>query len=543
MATRNRIFQIWTLLFAVSFSFTTVGQDTPDPFLSNRNTQGGNPSTNSTKEGWSETRTRIDHLDAITSGGLDCPVIVVGKTVYSTETLQPVSELEADYSENFLTALSGNGQYFAVASKSVRRDDTSVFVFDVKTGKKISEIPGAEDEILDNLQITRDKYVVTCGRAKPVISVWSAATGQLVKEFIVNEDTRLSSGHLTFTKDGQYMAVVQSKALNVFKVAESKVVARMEPPNFAGEPNRVSFTTDHISIYARIQDLNFSPAGTELAAFSTDSGNRIYAWDDKANLKHKVKFEKTQDSNLFLENSLQWLPDGKSWLVAGNLIDRELGIVLLAFKHTGTARVKFYVHDQNWIIARLSNKPTELTKVSIPWEDINRSRDAIVQKVPAYLAPYSKVDVRVKIDTIRGPADSAHQTIVDGLSKRLARDGIQVQNGASNYFVLRFSEEKGESLPIYERQSRFDRRGTDTGRTAIEARGALIVEFYGEGLANPLWRAALRAQSARNFREAINDASIRKSMLSHLKHELEIMKLPYFIPKDDKLLALPIIIE
>ena len=150
MATRTRIFQIWTLLFAVSFSFPTVGQETPDPFLSNRNTQGGNPLTNSTKEGWSETRTRIHHLDPITSGGLNCPVIVVGKTVYSTETLQPVSELEADYAENFLTALSANGQYFAVASKSMRREDTSVFVFDGKTGKKISEIPGTEDETLDN---------------------------------------------------------------------------------------------------------------------------------------------------------------------------------------------------------------------------------------------------------------------------------------------------------------------------------------------------------------------------------------------------------
>lgn len=165
-----------------------------------------------------------------------------------------------------------------------------------------------------------------------------------------------------------------------------------------------------------------------------------------------------------------------------------------------------------------------------------------MQKVPAHLAPYSKVDVRVKIDTIRGPTNSAHQTIVDALSKRLARDGIQVQNGASNYFVLRFSKEKGESLPTYERQSRFDRRGTDTGRTAIKAKGALI-EFCSEGLAKPLWRAALRAQSSRNFREAINDASIRKSMLSHLEYELRNMKLPYFIPKDDKLLALPIIIE
>ena len=77
----------------------------------------------------------------------------------------------------------------------------------------------------------------------------------------------------------------------------------------------------------------------------------------------------------------------------------------------------------------------------------------------------------------------------------------------------------------------------------LSPRQRRILELTADGEAAPLWREALDASSARSFREDINDANIRKTMLESLTRQIGELYLPYFIPKDEKRLALPVVFQ
>ena len=94
--------------------------------------------------------------------------------------------------------------------------------------------------------------------------------------------------------------------------------------------------------------------------------------------------------------------------------------------------------------------------------------------------------------------------------KRLQNDGIRVEAGRPTTFRLRFSENAGDTLPIYERQNPFDFQGRDTGRTATEAEGSLVVELVAGD--KTLWRDTISASSSRSFREEINDTTVRNNI-------------------------------
>jgi hypothetical protein len=98
-------------------------------------------------------------------------------------------------------------------------------------------------------------------------------------------------------------------------------------------------------------------------------------------------------------------------------------------------------------------------------------------------------------------------------------------------------------LAIYARQSRFDFRGTDTGRKATEAKGEASVELFGSGSTSPLWREMLHSSNARSFDKEITDATVRQSMLDQLSQQLNRLNLPYFMPESEKFVPLPVVVD
>lgn len=295
-------------------------------------------------------------------------------------------------------------------------------------------------------------------------------------------------------------------------------------------------------MYAWIQDMAFSPDGKELAAVTTHPDNRLLCWNQKSKLEANVPY-KLIGRKAFAKHNIQWFPDAKHWMVAGHIIERSTGNVLLAFDLPFATEAEMYVIDQDTLIGRLPRKRNELSRVTIPWTKIAASQAAIAKKTPAYVAPYQPVDIHVELGDLHGDAKATEESITKALTERLHRNGIIFKPGAETYFKLRFSESKGDALPIYERQSPFDRQGRDTGRTATEAKGNLIVELYVEDKEQPIWRDNIKAKSGTSYREEINDLTLRKSMLSQLSHSLGKIQFPYFMPKDDKLIALPVILE
>jgi hypothetical protein len=540
-------FLLATFLLATSAGLSIASGQDDDPFAKSASEGGdsnwGNGDANDSD--WQGGQATIDDRAIITSGGIDCPVILGGSTVVSTDKLKLIGKLDCKFRSSTLTALSNDGTFFAVASKTTNQKDTSVAVYDLKTGKKTCDIPGSEDEILDVLLLTRGKYVVTAGRSSPIIRVWNGETGKSVKEFEMPERSRLDQGKVAFTSDGKYMAVIRQKELVVLQVSSGKVVATMEPPTHVdqnGDPTSRSSSNDHVFIYSSIQDLEFPPSGTELAAVSTSRGHRMLCWNKNAKLVVNQPFSLVQRNSSW-ENDIQWMPDGKSWLVGGNLVERITGRVLLAFEKKFASDVQLLVHDQNTILGRLGSAPNIISKVEVPWDKISRAQQAIADKEPALIAPYQAVDIRLEFGDTLGALGDARKSIIDAVKSRLNRDGIEYEVGAANYFKLRFSEALGDTLPIFERQSVFGGRGRDTGKTMTETKGSLVVEFFAAGAAQPAWREVLDAKSSRRFRQEINAQSVRESMLDRLSRELEQMQFPYFMPTDEKLPALPMIIK
>ncbi|MDB5353829.1 MAG: hypothetical protein JWN24_282 [Phycisphaerales bacterium] len=509
-----------------------------------------------------EVRIPIDSNEQVTYGPPGCPVIVTGSRAWDVRQGTIRSELDGKVESNAVTALSDDGKYFAAGIKSANQEDTTVRVWSTETGAKIFDIPGTPKRYVDLILISRNKYVILGGRLTPDFQVWDLQEGKAVKPIDVKAD-RLERGKAAFSLDGAtFVAVVQNK-LTLFRTATGKPVTVMSPPRHLavdGAPaaapalakpprvrtNRSTPTADiRDSIDANMtlgamQALSFSPDGKEIAAISTHPTPRLMVWDNKG----KLLFDEplAVPWMALLESTLQWLPDKSGWLVNGYVIDRDLKRPIIAIQKQFARAARVCVWDSEHLIGAMSKNAAQLESYPIPWKDIRQSIALMHNADATLLGPSRPVSISAEF---AGQVEDAQtgQLIADALEQRLKRDGIKVAPGSDTVFHLRLSEAAGDTLPIHERQSPFDFRGRDTGRTIAERQGSLVIELTAKGESSPLWRETIAATSARSFREEINDASVRKSMIESLTRQLHELSVPYFVPKDQKSLALPVIIQ
>jgi hypothetical protein len=141
-------------------------------------------------------------------------------------------------------------------------------------------------------------------------------------------------------------------------------------------------------------------------------------------------------------------------------------------------------------------------------------------KAPSFLTPGEAVSLELVLTGLRGEEAETRRVLTDAITRRLSRDGIPVAENKTTVLRLKLSEEAGDTLPIFERQSAFEFKGKDTGKKATEAKGAAVLELVVKGEDKPLWRGHLAAMPARSFREEITDAAVCKSMLEFLAKQL-----------------------
>ncbi len=510
-----------------------------------------------------EVRIPVDRDSHVTFGPAGCPVIVSGNEVWSIREGAIQTELEGKVERNAITALSDDGKYFAAAMKSKNQENTPVCVWSTETGQKVCEIPGTPDRFADLIVFSRNKYLILGGRSTTDFRVWDIEEAKESKPIDVKAK-RIEQGKAAFSPDGELFLAVVNDKLTLFKTATGKSVTVMSPPRkmargaapvasapaavtpkpVRGKPAPIPAGDpfDAVFVYAWMQALKFSPDGTEVAAVSTHPNPRLIVWD----IKGKLLFDEPLmlPSMAFWEHSLQWLPDKSGWLVSGHIVDRESKRPVVGIRKTFGQDLRVWLYDTNHLVGAFPSNPAELQAYAIPWKEIRESIASMNDANAALLGPSKSVSINVEFGgQLSGDANQTAAQIANALGQRLQRDGIKIANGQKTTFHLRFSEQAGDTLPIYSRQSPFDFRGNDTGRTATERKGSLVVELTAEGEDSPLWREALDASSARSFREDINDASIRKTMLESLTHQIGELYLPYFIPKDEKRLALPVVFQ
>ena len=541
------------MLLALGLTLNLNAQEKDvDPFKEKSGESSWGSDDENKSDKWSDQAGVIDKGAKITSGGLDCPTIVVGKSVYRTDNLAKNLELKTDlkFPNNPDTALGSDGKYFAISIREKVGKDSieNIAVFDTTTGKQTCLIDGVLDKHLIHLRITRNEYVVTGYYGeKAILNVYKASDGSLVKTIELSEKASLGKV-LDFSKDGHYLATVIDKEMVVYKVGSSKIVATMEQPSFSdehAEPDRSrSHSNDHVFIYAWTQHVKFSPDGEELLAFSKHGGERVMRWSKKAKLLTHRRFRPTPgayDDDMPIE----WFPDQNLVMMGGNIMDLNSGMIVWAASAGFASKNEFFIHDQNTLIGRLTGAQAKLQKITIPWEEIKKGLAAMEQQVPAHIAPYQPVDIKIELGNTRGIAGVAKDKIKDGLVKRLASSGMSYEAGAEHYFRLRLTETAGETLPIHEQTSRFSfrNRGRDTGRKATLAKGELVIEYFPKGERKPMWNQVIKSESGTSYRTEINQKTIRDSMLSRLQRQISGLKFPYFIPVDESIPSLPVIVK
>jgi hypothetical protein len=290
-----------------------------------------------------------------------------------------------------------------------------------------------------------------------------------------------------------------------------------------------------------MQSLEFAPDMEELAGVSTHPSPRVMCWNNRG----KLVFDRPlyTERRAFWENTLQWFPDRSAWLIENEIFHRETGRVVLSVRGGFASDTELFVYDDKHLMGTFPDSPKELKVREIPWEQIHTSLAAMSGGDEALLRPKMPVRVEVNLGELHGDQQTTVNLIQAALERRLSRDEIPVSPQGATVFRLKFAETAGDTLPIYERQSLFDIRGRDTGRTMTEAKGTLVVELLVPGQETPIWREVLQAMSSRSFNEEITQQAVRDSMLGFLQAELNDLEFPYFIPKSNDLLALPVVID
>lgn len=484
--------------------------------------------------------------DAVTFGPIGCPVAVVGKDVWDLKGMKAVRTL-ADggaYDQRALRALSPDGRFFAAADKSPNQKDTTITVWDTATGDKVQKFGSGPDMYADLVLFRDPTTLLVGGRHGRKVGSIDVTTGKVGPLLTVPDNVH--TGKFVVSPDGKLYAYVGHKGVTVADAVTGKKAVVMAPPGPGSvPPGTPPDPFPLVTLHAYTRGAAFSPDGTELALYATHPTPRLIVW----NTKGKLLFDRPVSVHGRVGGDdlpPQWLPGGAGWVIDGNIVDRVTGATVLVTKRPfGNDRVAVLA-DENRLAGVFASDRNEdrLRFVPVPWDKLRRSLKAMTDREPAHIAPGLAVSVDVQLAGRNGAGGGdAGKLITEALTKRLARDGVPVAAGRPTVLKVRLAEAAGETLPIFERRTRFDFRGSDTGRTATEARGEAVVELFVGGEPRPVWRVGLSAASGRSFEQEITDATIRASMLDHLTAQLGKLDLPYFIPKAAEVTALPAVVE
>ncbi|MBN9522424.1 hypothetical protein J0H58_28545 [bacterium] len=480
--------------------------------------------------------------EAVAFGPPGCPVVVVGKTVYDLTTLRPVATLPVALDSKVNAFLSPDGRHLAVAGKWPLKAELPTRVFATDTGKVVLTVfaPGGKLGSHEVVAFAPDGRLFLAGRHGPTIDIWDVAK-QARTGGLTFPDKQVSSDRVAFTPDGSHFAAAADR---VVAVIGTKAKGNRPPAVMAAigrtPGERPATALEGGLALTSVKALAFSADGAELAAYLYSPGPRLVVWNAKGQLQLDAAIPGPRGG--WSDEGVAWLPDGSGWWVNGVLFDRASRRVAVATRVPFGADTRPHLVDGDRV-AGVFGADRRLRVATVPWPQIRAALKAVDARADAFLVPGRPVALDFQLEGLRGDATETRNLLGQALVKRLARDGIPVVAAAQTILRLRFSEKAGDSLPIFERQSPFDIRGKDTGRTATEANGAAVLELWAAGQPAPLWRDALQASSGRTFRDEINDATVRKSMLDSLGARLDRVDLPYFLPKDKGTLALPVVLN
>lgn len=451
----------------------------------------------------------------ITYGPPGCPIVVVNRDAWHIKTKRIVQTLPVDVEIGKTRCLSANGRYFAAYNGEWHDRGMGVNVWDLVSGEKVAEIPGGQQRVYTVLQFMRNRYLIAANDSDASCLVWDVEENRKVRE-LPTRVGRIAQGQLSVSPDGQFLALVEGDQVPVMKLAESRYLGSLVSPFLDPTSTRTRSTLGADNI----KDMAFSPDGKEIAAiYQTTDKQRLIVWDGVGQIQFDIPV------NIYWgrlnSQSLTWLPNKKGWIVDGNVIHRDSKKIVTQVKRDRYAEDKIGALDEYYMIGRFGQAADSISVIGIPWEEIERSIGAMSSADNPIIGPGVQVSIMVYMRGQTGESiETARAAIGDALVARLAEDQMTFAPDQEAYF--RFNAEPA---------------------SADHQFGLLKLELLVKGSDTPIWTHEFAEADSKRFLQGLDTGSISETAILQLKREINLLQIPYFIPRTADFMPLPMVIQ
>ncbi len=358
------------------------------------------------------------------------------------------------------------------------------------------------------------------GECKYVI--WDVTNGREISSF----KAQAVDGPACLSPDGRHFAVADNDKVMVYDLEQGREVTRMSN-QWRGREFRLYGCTG----------LRFSPDGSELAA-TYSSGSRLAVWSLHGELRlfallpTKPIFSEYENRSGSPNEGVQWLPDGRGWLVYGtHLVLRKNS--LLVWQLGGNERIFskrrcVRLIDQNHVVTtRSTGNGNDVAVIPIPWAKIEAAIVATEPASSALVTQGRRVKLAVAAQTT---SPENQQAVVDQLKTavryRLASNGISESANEPTMLKINYTETIGEDLKL--------KSNTGVVTSIPKTDVKVIIDWIHDG--ETLWTYVVRPSGPGSFyAEDVNQKKLRDEAFGQVLEILDVLNFPTRICRDEKL--------
>ena len=270
--------------------------------------------------------------------------------------------------------------------------------------------------------------------------------------------------------------------------------------------------------------LAFSPQSDQVAAVYPSG--RLLVWETATG---RVVLDHGLDSPIktSCNNAVQWLPDGRGWLLAGSrlvLSDPRVQVWRIPTDQSVSGYNALVVDANHVLVANMVGERPALAPVEIPW--------GAIRSVPALRsAPLVKhgQDVQVFVTNLgEGQQKDALQLFRKAMEDRITAAGFKVADSGNVHFAVEFRERGGADRNPNGQAYR-DRRGRKIELPVFECRFTLRKS----GQSEPLWEKEIASNGgAVPLISRVSVEYLRGRTLTAIQSRIRNMAIPGYVPND-----------
>ncbi len=491
----------------------------------------------------------FESSEGFTVGVANCPIVLSGNRVWDKSTEAVRHRLEGTFEGHAQTALSPNGRLFAAASRPPDQKNTAVIVWDTQSGKQLFTAAGDSQRFADVILLSETSLYIG-DRSSEELLAWNCETGKKQKSIRLNE-SKFRRGNTAISQDGRYIAAMAQGRMVILNTADGNLGGLMQNPVVNVRMKRGSLNATRSlrksktpgaggeaePVFAAMQSLAFSMDNQELAGFSTFPRSRFMAWNSSGGLTaDRAAAALTSGTSV---SAFQWFDTKDAWLVSGSILDRNTGRVVLTTLSDYSKGTATSVYDDDHLVGVLRNSPNELSIIPIPWDVISQTLPKIQDVDSALLAVGSHVSIQLQLWTMFEQGSPEVDSVRKALRDTLVREGLKVDSGRPMTFRIAVAKTPEQKDSILHRLTPLDQRSELPTVELAPDGDCLVLELLTSSEATePIWRVNLGALTDLGLADTSKRVAADK--LIKLIDEVNI---PYYIPRDENAVGLPIVVD